>query len=120
MAATWQSVELVSGSAHIPIAPVVSPWIDFTAAYEGYIVASAVNHVSTAPSLGTTVFCDISGGGDTTYLGAGGLVQSGSGAGTTFSWQFQGLEGSIARVNYSGVQGSSVNCFAVGKRLTGI
>ena len=120
MAATWQVVELLSGQPNVASSSTQSPWMDFTAAYEGYIVASAVNHLSAAPSTGATITCDVSGFRGEVFTGGGGIVQSGSGAGAIFSYEFTGLEGCWARINFSGNLGSSVECRAIGQRLTGI
>lgn len=118
MAATWQSVTLMSGQENAAGGSVQTPWVDFTGAYEAYIVAR-VDNQSPQATTGATVTCDISTAGGV-FIGAGGIVQSGSGAGATFSWQFTGLEGAHARCNFSGNLGNPVNCFAVGQRMTGI
>jgi hypothetical protein len=121
MAATWAfTTGNLSGLNDNPAgASLQTPWFDFTDAYEGYILAEVQNQAAAA-TTGATVTCDVSGPSHIDYVGAGGIVQSGSGAGAIFAWKFDGLEGSYARVNFSGNLGNTVSVIATGRKLTGI
>lgn len=119
MALTYAATAMMASSTLTVGQAKVGAWIDLTGAYQAIGAVKVVNQAS-APGTGATVTIDTSpDNGTTIYTGGAGLVQSGSGAGGIFAWDFNLTGVMYARTVFSGNLGNDVNIQADVMKQTG-